>query len=81
MYRWSVDTFKTFDYLNFFSLIEIGSTLSGLFGGGDGANVDKNVPEQDTAVNTTDDGGVNLTHVNTVNITKNSVSLLLFLNN
>ncbi|KAH9596503.1 Hypoxia up-regulated protein 1, variant 3 [Schistosoma haematobium] len=51
---------------------KIGSTLSGLFGGGDGANVDKNVPEQDTAVNTTDDGGVNLTHVNTVNITKNS---------
>ncbi|RTG85211.1 hypoxia up-regulated 1 [Schistosoma bovis] len=54
---------------------KIGSTLSGLFGGGDGANVDKNVPEQDTAVNTTDDGGVNLTHVNTVNITKNSTIL------
>ncbi|CAI2725313.1 unnamed protein product [Schistosoma spindalis] len=51
---------------------KIGSTLSGLFGGGDSTNVDKNVPEQDTAVNTTGDGGVNLTHVNPANITKNS---------
>uniref|UniRef100_A0A3Q0KIW1 Hypoxia up-regulated protein 1 n=1 Tax=Schistosoma mansoni TaxID=6183 RepID=A0A3Q0KIW1_SCHMA len=51
---------------------KIGSTLSGLFGGGDSTNVDKNVPERDTAVNTTDDDGVNSTHVNTVNITKNS---------
>uniref|UniRef100_A0A5K4EHY0 Hypoxia up-regulated protein 1 n=1 Tax=Schistosoma mansoni TaxID=6183 RepID=A0A5K4EHY0_SCHMA len=54
---------------------KIGSTLSGLFGGGDSTNVDKNVPERDTAVNTTDDDGVNSTHVNTVNITKNSTIL------
>ncbi|CAH8440169.1 unnamed protein product [Schistosoma rodhaini] len=51
---------------------KIGSTLSGLFGGGDSTSVDKNVPEKDTGVNATDDGDVNSTHVNTVNITKNS---------
>ncbi|KAK4473434.1 hypothetical protein MN116_002804 [Schistosoma mekongi] len=54
---------------------KIGSTLSGLFGGGSsisGDSNDKISPEQDTPVNTTDDGDVNRAGANAVNVTNNS---------
>ncbi|KAH8849844.1 Hypoxia up-regulated protein 1 [Schistosoma japonicum] len=52
---------------------KIGSTLSGLFGGGSSSSGnDKISPEQDTPVNTTNNSDVNPTGANSVNFTNNS---------